>query len=549
MRAPWKLRSSSPDSVYERSLGLNELLFYLRGRVFHGTSDSAHSVCFEVPNDDISLITEESVGKAWVFAKQMHPLLGARVETVGDRNEDVHFIVDERRLKSHIPGEVTFMTFASFNDADAAVENILNQERILDDYHLVRLFVFRQSDQSNCFHIVFHAAHCVSDGVSRHIVVRTLLSFLSSPSQPVPAPPLSERLALSLAIDDLYPVRRLNIATQRWHRAMAHVIASIRSAKLTSGGQSFPGKITVHMNENPADSRKTVLYFTADETLRILRICRDHGVAFGNVYIVLGQIAMGRVLCRGYAQGLMTGEEWEFRKTEPTYTMGPVNIRSYLDREWYTRRGAENPILSIGFYTYPMTFVPLKPEGAHSSFEALLSRQRFWHRCRDMKKRANDHLKHPLFLDIGSVYYPQGIKMMKGLKSKAQASSSGEEDLSISAIDRARRGMVCSFGGSNFGSADKLLPCEFPVGGETPTIYVRSSGLRLRCHPGEIYLGASTFRNELELVVYWDNNITEKIIIEEWLREVKNATSYYLLEGSVGEDSTIRQYTVTSNSK
>ncbi|KAK0228683.1 hypothetical protein IW262DRAFT_632175 [Armillaria fumosa] len=204
MCAPWKLRSSSPNSIYERPLGLSELLFYLRGRTSHGVSDTAHSVCFEVPKDDISLITEDTVGKAWVFAKQMHPLLGARVEIVGDRNEDVHFIVDERRLKSHIPGEVTFMTVPSLSDADATVENILNQERILDDYHLVRLFVFRQSDQANCFHIVFHAAHCVSDGVSRHTVIRTLLSFLSSLSQPVPAPPLSERLALSLATDDLY---------------------------------------------------------------------------------------------------------------------------------------------------------------------------------------------------------------------------------------------------------------------------------------------------------------------------------------------------------
>ncbi|KAK0483770.1 hypothetical protein IW261DRAFT_1331704 [Armillaria novae-zelandiae] len=539
MCAPWKLRSSSPDAIYERPLGLSELLFYLRGRACHGVSDSAHSVCFEVPNDSISLITEETVGKAWVFAKQMHPLLGARVETVGDRNEDVHFVVDEHRLKSHIPGEVTFMTVPSFSDADATVENILNQERILDDYHLVRLFVFRQSDQTNCFHIVFHAAHCVSDGVSRHIVVRTLLSFLSSLSHPVPAPPLSERLALSLATDDLYPVRKLNIATQRWHRAMAQVIASIRSAKLISGGQSLPRKITVHMNENPVDSRKTVLYFTAEETLCILKICRDHGVTFGNVFAVLAQIAMGRLLCRRYAQGLITEEEWEFRKTEPTYTLGPVNIRPYLDHEWYTRGGAENPMLSIGFYSYPMSFVPLKPEGAYAPFDILLSRQRFWHRCRNMKKRANDLLKHPLFLDIGSVRYPRAITMLKELESKVQASSSREEDLPISAIDQAKHGMVFLFGGSNFGSADKLLPCEFPVGGETPTIYVRCSGLRLRCHPGEIYLGASTFRKELELVVYWDNNVTEKTIIEEWLREVKNATSYYLLEGGSGEDSAL----------
>ncbi|KAK0463978.1 uncharacterized protein EV420DRAFT_1638899 [Desarmillaria tabescens] len=328
---------------------------------------------------------------------------------------------------------------------------------------------------------------------------------------------------------------------------MAHIIVSIRSAKsnvrpptyptvqlisrhtrLQNGGQTLPGNFTTHMNEDPVDSRKTVLYFTAEETLLILKICRERGLSFGNVYVVLGQIAMGRLLCRRYAQGLMTEEEWEFRKMELTYTTGSINVRPYLDREWYTRGGAENPMLSIGFYVYPMSFVPLRPEGAHSTFDTLLSRQRFWYRCGNMKKCANGLLKHPLFLDIGSVRYPQIITAMKELGSKAKTSSLRKENLSISATDQAKLGMVFSFGGSNFGSADKLLPREFPVGGTSPRIYLRCSGLRLRCRPGEIYLGASTFRNELELVVYWDNNVTDRAIIEEWLQEVKNAASYYL---------------------
>ncbi len=168
--------------------------------------------------------------------------------------------------------------------------------------------------------------------------------------------------------------------------------------------------------------------------------------------MVLGQIAMARLLCRRYAQGLMTEEEWEFRKREPTYTAGPINIRPYLDREWYTRGGAENPMLSIGFYLYPMSFVPLKPEGGHSAFDALLSRRRFWYRCRSMKKRANDLLNHPLFLDIDSVRYPPMFKMLKELEFKAQTSYSKQEDLSIPAIDQAKLGIVSSFGGSSFGS-------------------------------------------------------------------------------------------------
>ncbi|KAK0503409.1 hypothetical protein EDD18DRAFT_1137735 [Armillaria luteobubalina] len=81
-----------------------------------------------------------------------------------------------------------------------------------------------------------------------------------------------------------------------------------------------------------------------------------------------------------------------------------------------------------------------------------------------MKKRANDLLKHPLFLDIGSVRYLRAITMLKELESKAQASLSGEEDLPISAIDRAMRGMVFPFGGSNFGSVRLIddYPRSFP---------------------------------------------------------------------------------------
>lgn len=78
---------------------------------------------------------------------------------------------------------------------------------------------------------------------------------------------------------------------------------------------------------------------------------------------------------------------------------------------------------------------------------------------------------------------------------------------------------------------DSLLPRDYPVLSNTslrPILRLHSSGTRLRCRPGELYLGAATSREQMHLLVYWDQNVFEGRLVKEWLEEVKEATQYYL---------------------
>jgi hypothetical protein len=43
-----------------------------------------------------------------------------------------------------------------------------------------------------------------------------------------------------------------------------------------------------------------------------------------------------------------------------------------------------------------------------------------------------------------------------------------------------------------------------------------------------LYLGASTARRQLGFYVYYDQNVFDKEMVEEWLGEVRGAAEFYL---------------------
>ena len=61
-------------------------------------------------------------------------------------------------------------------------------------------------------------------------------------------------------------------------------------------------------------------------------------------------------------------------------------------------------------------------------------------------------------------------------------------------------------------------------------VHLVSSDLRLRCRPGEIYLGASTSNGKLHLKFFWDGNVFNDETVKEWLAEVKGAILWYLAD-------------------
>lgn len=92
---------------------------------------------------------------------------------------------------------------------------------------------------------------------------------------------------------------------------------------------------------------------------------------------------------------------------------------------------------------------------------------------------------------------------------------------------------------------DRILPSHYPLDPENPinssrkesdtsqrtihpTLLLLSSDLRLRCRPGELYLGASTSNDKLHLKFFWDGNVFEDGAVKEWLDEVRDAVVWYL---------------------
>lgn len=50
----------------------------------------------------------------------------------------------------------------------------------------------------------------------------------------------------------------------------------------------------------------------------------------------------------------------------------------------------------------------------------------------------------------------------------------------------------------------------------------------LRCRPTEFYLNGVTYKNCLRFNMYWDSNVYDRSLVDEWVEDVKMATMWYL---------------------
>lgn len=84
--------------------------------------------------------------------------------------------------------------------------------------------------------------------------------------------------------------------------------------------------------------------------------------------------------------------------------------------------------------------------------------------------------------------------------------------------------------------SDHLVPPYYPrtttsasqTRSSASTLHLIKSVTRLRCRPTELYLGAVTARGQLRLNVFWDENVYQREVVEEWLDEVRRATEWFL---------------------
>jgi hypothetical protein len=191
-----------------------------------------------------------------------------------------------------------------------------------------------------------------------------------------------------------------------------------------------------------------------------MQSCRTNGLTFGSVLPILGQIAMARVLCKQYLQGSMSEDEWKFRKTEPMINIGPLNLRPFVDPQWFNDGGATNASLAIGFYFCQLPFIPLgsaanlSPGSPLPSCFDMFSKARFIHRCRMMKRNIMGFMQHPLFLEMNESWLPNRIHRLRNmaLTMRAGGTPSRPGLEALSPQDQAKGGFVFNHGGATLGN-------------------------------------------------------------------------------------------------
>ena len=477
-------------------------------------------------------IDKKRVERVWIELKRRYPLLGARVH---EEEEKASFVVSEDRILCCLPDEITFSNEGgSWDEAQAFADDLVNTEEgshVLDEKMLARVWVLLCGGEQRMY-VVLAVAHVITDGMSNMLLLRRFLEGLFGGEG---GWDWEERLGLCLASEDLNRARwEMSLARRRWRRAIADVMAEnqLDKLKVTSfattlklidlglqGGHTIPRRITSHTLVIAARSKCIVRTLSATLSEKIMRTCRAEGITFGDAYPIIGQLATARVLLRRYLRNEIGEEEWMWRRREGMCSAGPVNLRRFFEREDYVG-------VALGFYHCSIGFLPL---GAASKMEemppvgGLLTRERFVFRAREVQKQKRRYLESGLCLEMGDAFLRRRgrVEMARGVAKEWTRQREGEEKV-VNAMDQAGSGFVLCNGGSSMGNVDGLLPADYRG------LRLERDVTRLRCRPGEFYLGAKTQYGQMHIHVFFDANVVEEEVAREWMDEVELALEYYL---------------------
>lgn len=182
---------------------------------------------------------------------------------------------------------------------------------------------------------------------------------------------------------------------------------------LAQGGHTLPRTVTRHTLLTPAHSRLTTQSLPLDVSSRILASCRRAKITFGHAFAVLSQLAHARILHRQRLRGQISEGEWQERKQQPMNFMGPLNLRPYLSPEWFQGGGSGEVCVLVTCYSTKLPFMPTSGRGSEHwedgapPFSDLLSKERFLHRSRIVKKQCVSYMQHPLFLELVALWNEQ----------------------------------------------------------------------------------------------------------------------------------------------
>lgn len=219
-------RFSADSHVFERPLGQNEQGFYW-DTVFYRTADILRDAEVEVdPSCRERILSSSTLTHAWAVLKQRYPLLGATVEERSQ--DDIVFIVDPAHLLSVSEAELVVQRVEGIPEVEKIVDRMLNGHSPLSNELLGCVRILERTDVPNRIHVLIHSAHCISDEIAHHTLLREYLQLLADPDTPSVACPLMERLALSCPTEALHPHSNRSLARERWRRAIGRIIIERR---------------------------------------------------------------------------------------------------------------------------------------------------------------------------------------------------------------------------------------------------------------------------------------------------------------------------------
>lgn len=236
------------------------------------------------------------------------------------------------------------------------------------------------------------------------------------------------------------------------------------------GGVHLPRKITSHTSLTPAKSRVVHDGCSLKLSKRIIANCRRHKITIGQAHPVLSQIAGARVLHRRYIRGEISEAEWDLIKKQPFNIHGPLNLRPYLDREWYNKGGSTVVALCINYFSFKLPFMPsnceLPLDNGSPSFESLISDARFLLRCRMVQKQSQAFMRHPLFFELAHAKLPPSLDAR--ITAANTWRSGGPTEPGVTIPTNIGQDVVFFSGGSNFGNVRSAIPLpQFQVADHT----------------------------------------------------------------------------------
>ena len=173
----------------------------------------------------------------------------------------------------------------------------------------------------------------------------------------------------------------------------------VPSSRPRQGGHTLPNNYTAKSAFTPSLARRYEITLDPGATAPIFKTCRKERVTTAHALHVLSQLAHSSVLRRLYDRKVIQDDDWAYRTAQPMHFFGPVNIRPFLNPDWLSQGGALEVITTGSVYQCTLPSMPSGEASPAKPF-SLMTRKRFFDRCRECKRQMDTSIRHPLIREF-----------------------------------------------------------------------------------------------------------------------------------------------------